>query len=97
MALCSETPRSENIDPSLLRTALVEARVYSNKIYGSDCLVCAEVMLSDASAVELHITSPIKDMFINTSATITVRASDGQVTDKAQYHSCHARITSKPN
>jgi hypothetical protein len=72
--------------------ALLDAQRYSVRIYGADCLVCAEVMADSDSGFTLHITSPIEDMLLNTSATISFRKPDLAVLKTAQYHSCRARI-----
>lgn len=48
--------------------------------------------MDDADEYMLHITSPIEDMLINTSAAITVRKRDGAVVKQSVWHSCHARI-----
>lgn len=92
MELCAETDETRSIDPGQLDVALVRAQAYSNEFYGEDCFVCAEVLGTENGNIALHITSPIPDMLINTSAVITVRAADGKVLKKSAYHSCHARI-----
>lgn len=94
MKLCADDERSKAIDPKFLQSALVEAQRYSESVYGTDCFVCAEVFVFDPSKLWLHITSPVPDMFINTSASIWVRRSDGKVVERSLHHSCHARIKS---
>jgi hypothetical protein len=95
MKLCAVTEETEALDPIQLRMALVRAQSYSNDFCGEDCFVCAELLRYEEGNIELHITSPVQDMLINTSAVITVRAADGKVLDKGAYHSCHARYTSR--
>ena len=94
MRLCAEDEKSRALDPALLESALVEAQRYSNEVYGSDCFVCAEVLTFDPSRLWIHITSPVQDIPINTSASIWVRKSDGKVVERALGHSCHARVKS---
>jgi hypothetical protein len=95
MELCAVTQETEAIDPAQLRMALIRAQAYSNEFYGEDCFVCAELLSYEEGNIELHITSPVPDMLLNTSAVITVRAADGKVLSKGAYHSCHARYTSR--
>ena len=95
MKLCAVTEATEAIDPEQLRIALTRAQAYSNDFYGEDCFVCAELLSYEDGRIDLHITSPVPDMLINTSAVITVRAADGKVLDKGAYHSCHARYKSR--
>ena len=88
------TDETKAIDSAQLQSALVRAQAYSNEFYGKDCFVCAELLSYEDGNIRLHITSPLPDMLINTSAVITVRAADGKVLSKGAYHSCHARYTS---
>jgi hypothetical protein len=90
MDLCDSGSAPNDIEPKLLAAALVKAQTYSNEAYGPDCLVCAAIFADEPTEFILHITSPIETL-INTSATITVRKSDGAVVGRAKYHSCHAR------
>jgi hypothetical protein len=78
-------------DAKVLNKSLVKAQAWSDKIYGDDCYVCAEVYAVEKDSFTLHITSPVDGMLINTSATIEFDMQ-GQVVEKTQYHSCHARI-----
>jgi hypothetical protein len=94
METCATGAKPAGVDAAALSAALVEAQRYSNKVYGPDCFVCAEVF-DDTKDYMLHITSPLEDMLINTSAAITVRKSDGAVIDRGIWHSCHARVTAK--
>jgi hypothetical protein len=87
------SPKSDEM--SAFTMARARAQAYSDEIYGKDCFVCAEVFADEPASYTLHITSPIEDMLINTSATIRFRKSDGAVLATAKYHSCHARIESK--
>src|SRR5262249_42462161 len=97
MALCDpDTASRENIAPNVLSKARAEAQAFSNKIYGADCFVCAEIYGSDPDTFRLHITSPV-DAIINTSAGVTVRKSDGKIVERQQWHSCHARIIHRAN
>ena len=91
MQTCIEGAIPTNVSAESLAAALTQAQRYSDEIYGSDCFVCAEVF-DDPDEYMLHITSPIEDMFINTSAAITVRKRDGAITERNVWHSCHARI-----
>lgn len=93
MELCKVTEETAALDPGQMRMALIRAQEYSNDFYGEDCFVCAELMSHQDGEIKLHITSPLPDMLINTSAAITVRAADGKVLDKGAYHSCRAKIT----
>ena len=70
-------------------------QAYSNEAYGPDWFVCAAIFADEPSKLTLHITSPI-DTLINTSATISVRRSDGAVIRHAKYDSCraHRNVTS---
>jgi hypothetical protein len=95
MELCAVTEKTEALDPAQLRMALTRAQAYSNDLYGRDCFVCAELLRYEEGSIELHITSPVSDMLLNTSAVISVRAADGKVLSKGAYHSCHARYTSR--
>jgi len=90
MATCVEGAAPANVTPESFASSLREAQRYSDEKYGSDCFVCAEVF-DQPEEYMLHITSPIEDMLINTSAAIAVRKSDGAVTERAIWHSCHAR------
>jgi hypothetical protein len=92
MQTCVEGAIPAGIELAAFSEALQKAQSYSDKVYGEDCFVCAEVF-DDADTYMLHITSPIEDMLINTSAAITVRKSDGAVTDRSIWHSCHARLS----
>lgn len=91
METCLEGAMPAGVEPSALSAALQKAQRYSDKVYGEDCFVCAEVF-DDVDSYMLHITSPVEDMLINTSAAITVRKSDGAVINRSIWHSCHARI-----
>jgi hypothetical protein len=89
MHLCN-TETQTNIAPAILTKALTQAQSYSNEIYGSDCVVCAELFGDTPKAFTVHITSPSSpDMLLNTSATITVQKSDATVISRGQYHSCY--------
>jgi hypothetical protein len=92
MGTCVEGASPTSVAISAFSTALGRAQAYSDQIYGKDCFVCAEVFADEPTSYTLHITSPIQDMLINTSATIRFRKSDGAVVATARYHSCHARI-----
>src|SRR5690349_8054109 len=92
MKTCVEGAMPAGIEFAAFSSALQKAQHYSDKVYGKDCFVCAEVF-DDTDTYMLHVTSPIEDMLINTSAAITVRKYDGAVTDRAIWHSCHARLT----
>jgi hypothetical protein len=91
MQTCVVGVTPANVTAESFAAALREAQRYSDEKYGSDCFVCAE-LLDDSDEYMLHITSPIEDTLINTSAAITVRKRDGAVTERAIWHSCHARI-----
>jgi hypothetical protein len=91
MKTCVEGAAPVGVETRAFSAALRQAQRYSERVYGADCFVCAEVF-DEPGTYMLHITSPIADMLINTSAAITVRKSDGAVVDRAIWHSCHARI-----
>jgi hypothetical protein len=91
METCVEGAAPTGVTVEAFAAALMEAQRYSDKKYGSDCFVCAEVF-DRPDEYMLHITSPIEDMLINTSAAVTVRKADGAVTERGIWHSCHARI-----
>ena len=91
MQTCVDGATPADVTAESFAAALREAQRYSDEKYGSDCFVCAE-LLDDSDEYMLHITSPIEDTLINTSAAITVRKRDGAVTERAIWHSCHARI-----
>jgi hypothetical protein len=91
MKTCVDGAAPTGVSAESFSAALMAAQKYSDEKYGSDCVVCAEV-LDRPEEYMLHITSPIEDALINTSAAITVRKSDGVVTSRAIWHSCHARI-----
>jgi hypothetical protein len=91
MRTCVVGAIPSGVDAIAFQTALAQAQRFSDRIYGSDCFVCAEVVGDEPTSYMLHITSPIEDMLLNTSAEIKVRKSDGAVLSKAQYHSCYAR------
>ena len=93
MKTCIEGAAPADVSAESFSAALREAQRYSDERYGSDCFVCAEVF-DQPDEYMLHITSPIEDMLINTSAAITVRKTDGAVTMRGAWHSCHARIKS---
>jgi len=95
METCVRGASPTGVETSAFANALSRAQAYSDKIYGKDCFVCAEVFEDEPASYTLHITSPIEDMLINTSATIRVRKSEGAVLQTAKYHSCHARIAPK--
>jgi hypothetical protein len=92
METCVQGALPTDVDPAAFATALARAEVYSEKIYGKDCFVCAELMADRQTSYTLHITSPVEDLLLNTSATVTFRKSDGAVEATAQYHSCYARV-----
>jgi hypothetical protein len=92
METCVRGALPTAVEPAAFTTALARAQAYSDEIYGKGCFVCAEVFADKQTSYTLHITSPIEDMLINTSATITFRKSDGAVVATAKYHSCHARV-----
>jgi hypothetical protein len=89
MQLCHDSYKKMP-DAKVLDKSLVKAQIWSDKIYGDDCYVCAEVYAVEKDSFTLHITSPVDDMLINTSATIEFDMQ-GRVVEKMQYHSCHAR------
>jgi hypothetical protein len=91
METCVKGAAPANVSAESFSAALRQAQRYSDKKYGSDCFVCAEVF-DRPDEYMLHITSPFEDMLINTSAAITVRKKDGAITQRAIWHSCHARI-----
>ena len=91
MKTCIEGAVPEAVDAVAFSTALRQAQWYSDKVYGDDCFVCAEV-IDESETYFLHITSPIGETPINTSAGISVRKSDGKVIERSVWHSCHARI-----
>jgi len=91
MKTCVEGAMPAAIDAVAFSAALRQAQQYSDKVYGEDCFVCAEV-IDEPATYFLHITSPIDDTFMNTSAGITVRKSDGKVIERSVWHSCYARI-----
>src|SRR5688572_18936081 len=91
MATCVEGAAPANVTPESFAASLIEAQRFSDEKYGADCFVCAEVF-DELDKYMLHITSPIEDMLVNTSAAITVRKRDGEVIERAIWHSCHARI-----
>jgi hypothetical protein len=93
MKTCVEGAAPARVGLESFSVALQNAQRHSDKVYGEDCFVCAEVY-DDTDTYFLHITSPIEDMLINTSAGITVRKSDGKVMDQNIWHSCHARVKS---
>ncbi len=92
MSLCYDSERANEIKPEILAQALVKATTWSTEIYGADCFVCAEILPTIDTEFTLHITSPFDDMILNTSATMTFRATNADVVDTAKYHSCQARI-----
>lgn len=91
METCIEGAIPADVSAESFSIALKQAQRYSDEKYGSDCFVCAEVF-DRPDEYMLHITSPIEDMLINTSAAITVRKTDGAIAQRAIWHSCHARI-----
>ena len=95
MPLCDTTELTTSVASEDMRRALVQAQVLSNSRYGEDCLVCAELLRVEQGEIHLHIRSPPPDPGIDTSATLTVRARDGQVVDSRLYHSCSAHSARK--
>jgi hypothetical protein len=91
MQTCVEGAAPAEVSAEAFAAGLREAQRYSDEKYGSDCFVCAEVF-DRPEEYMLHITSPVDDMLINTSAAVTVRKSDGAITARGIWHSCHARI-----
>jgi hypothetical protein len=96
METCIEGAAPAGVSADSFSAALREAQRYSDEKYGSDCVVCAEVF-DRPEEYMLHITSPIEDTLINTSAAVTVRKADGVVIKRSIWHSCHARIKRAPN
>src|SRR3569833_2375699 len=88
METCVQGASPSGVDTSAFTSARARAQAYSDDIYGKDCFVCAEVFADEPASYTLHITSPIQDMLINTSAIIRFRKSDGSVLATAKYHSC---------
>src|SRR5688572_5245601 len=70
MKTCVEGAMPTAVDVVAFSTALRHAQRYSDKVYGEDCFVCAEV-IDESATYFLHITSPIDDTLVNTSAGIT--------------------------
>jgi hypothetical protein len=92
MAQCYEGRFPPQIQASVLQTALVRATEWSDREYGDDCVVCADFLRQDDKTFTLHITSPdFPDMFINTSAELTVTKADATVVESGKYHSCYVR------
>ena len=91
MQLCDDRKFGNPVEPRVLDTALAKATKWSIQAYGADCAVCAELYDDDAKTFTLHITSPAKNDFINTSATMTFSRSNARTLKTAKYHSCHAR------
>jgi tRNA U54 and U55 pseudouridine synthase Pus10 len=96
MQTCLENAAPTDVRASAFSLALRQAQQFSEHVYGADCFVCAQVF-DNGDTYMLHITSPIEDMYINTSAAITVRKSDGHLSAQRVWHGCHARITKKVN
>jgi hypothetical protein len=89
MELCDSDAKLD-IPPPVLGRALSGAQAYSDRVYGNDCVVCAEVFAETPTTFKLHITSPsFPDMLLNTSAEVTVNSSDGSVLSSGRYHSCY--------
>jgi hypothetical protein len=93
METCVKGAVPADVSAESFSAALKEAQRYSDEKYGPDCFVCAEVF-DQPDEYMLHITSPVEDMLINTSAAVTVRKVDGAVTERSIWHSCHARVKS---
>jgi hypothetical protein len=94
MAACYEGAFPETIAPGVLRGALVKATAWSNKTYGDDCLVCAELYHDDGDRFTIHITSPA-NLLLDTSAEMTFDKRSGDVLGAGIYHSCHLRVVRK--
>ena len=77
METCVEGAAPADVSAESFSAALREAQRYSDEKYGSDCFVCAEVF-DRPKEYMLHITTPIEDILINTSAAVTVRKADVQ-------------------
>lgn len=95
METCLAAAAPVGVTAESFAAALREAQRHSDEAYGSDCLVCAE-LIDRADEYILHVTSPIEGMLANTSAAITVSKIDGVVTSRHVWHSCAARITGPP-
>jgi hypothetical protein len=91
MQLCNDRKFDRPVHADVLETALAKATQWSTQAYGADCALCAELYDDDARTFTLHITSPMKNDFINTSATMTFSRSTARTLETAKYHSCHAR------
>jgi hypothetical protein len=92
MEPCGGRDFAQEIRPDILRAALVRAARWSDEVYGSDCVVCAEFYDDDEHSFTFHVTSPASEgMILNTSATLTFNRSSGRLLRTALYHSCHVR------
>lgn len=95
MPVCDDRKFDDPVDARVLQTALAKATKWSVEIYGADCAVCAELYDDDGKTFTLHITSPAKNDFINTSATMKFSRSTARTLEKTKFHSCHARYIRK--
>ncbi len=90
ISVCSEFDLSENVDPTVLRTALIHAAEWSCENYGEECVVCADFARVNGTELRIHITSPIEVAVLNTSALLSYRVSDGSFLSGGKSHSCYA-------
>ena len=90
--LCFESESFSGLDDKVLATALRRSGRWSASHYGKDCYVCAEPSSIDEDTFSLHLTSPIDDILIDTSALLTFRRDDATLVDEAVFHSCHVRV-----
>ena len=82
-----------NVDNAVLVKTLSKVSEYAIETYGNDCLVCAEILDVNNDSIEFHITSPDNEnALINTSATVVIEISGGNVLDKTLYHSCKVSV-----
>jgi hypothetical protein len=97
METCSTPEAEAQISPEVLARALSAATSWSERTYGADCLVCAQIYAIQPDRFSVHITSPIpeEETPINTSATLTFSRSDARLLQEAKSHSCHARLVKK--
>jgi hypothetical protein len=93
MAQCSESRFPPEIQAGVVERALMRATEWSNRVYGEECVVCADFLWQDDETFTIHITSPrvLPDMLINTSAEITVTKTDATLVDSKYFHSCYVK------
>ena len=95
IAFCDEKEKNQlNIAATELIPMLQKTQQFSLKIYGNDCVVCAEILETSELELTLHITSPDLDEVIlfNTSAYISFNKKTGSTIEKGVWHSCKVRF-----